>query len=47
MMKAACPQENQQYILDCLELIRENNKDFNISAHIIEYFDDNNIRWEI
>lgn len=34
---------NSQYILDCLELIRKNHKDFIITAHNINYIDDKDI----
>lgn len=40
LMKAICPQVNKQYILDCLELIREKNKDYICTAHNIESIDE-------
>lgn len=40
LIKAICPQENKQYILECLELIRQKNKDFICTAHNIENIDE-------
>ena len=48
LMTAIHPNINDQYILDCLALIRKNNKDFSITAHNINFVDDQgNINYDI
>ncbi|MCM1064663.1 MAG: DUF2806 domain-containing protein [Eubacterium sp.] len=40
LIKAIQSQVNLQYFIDCLELIRENHKDFVVTAHTINYISD-------
>lgn len=43
LIKAIHPKANEQYFIDCLQLIREEKKDFLVTAHKINYFDDEGI----
>ncbi len=38
LIKSIKPQENEQYIIDCLQRIREKNKDLSVLAHRINQF---------
>lgn len=46
LMKVINPQVNQQYILDCLEAIRKEHKDFTVTAHNIKSISDNGIEYD-
>lgn len=46
LINAIHPQENKQYILDCLEWMHKKYKNFVITAHNINFFDDKGINYD-